>query len=137
MSFHLRLDEVDSTNTYAKQHFRELGDGGAVSAVRQTAGRGRVGRKWLSADGLDITASFVFQKLDQPFYAGVITGIAAIEMLQEHAPEAAAFFKWPNDIYVNCAKLSGMLSEGERITLSIYSPVPPTNIGIFPLDAIF
>ena len=63
MYTHLRLDEVDSTNTYAKQHFFELPDGSVISARRQTAGKGRVGRKWLSGDGLDITASFLFKNL--------------------------------------------------------------------------
>ena len=108
---HLKLDVVDSTNTYAKQHFEELADGSVVSARVQTAGRGRVGRKWLSSDGLDITASFIFKDLDRPFLAGAITGISAIEMLNEAAPELSPFLKWPNDIYVRDLKLSGMLSE--------------------------
>ena len=111
MYTHLRLEEVDSTNTYVKQHFCELADGSVVSAVRQTAGRGRGGRKWLSGDGLDITASFLFKNLQQPFLAGAVTGIAAIDLLAEECPELSPFLKWPNDIYVRHFKLSGMLSE--------------------------
>ena len=111
MSTHLRLEEVDSTNTYAKQHFAELPDGSVVSARVQTAGRGRVGRKWHSGDGLDITASFLFKNLEQPFLAGAITGIAAIDLLKEECPEVSPFLKWPNDIYVRHFKLAGMLSE--------------------------
>lgn len=111
MYTHLRLEEVDSTNTYAKQHFAELADGSVVSAYRQTAGRGRIGRKWYSGDGLDITASFLFKNLEQPFLAGAVTGIAAIELLKEECPEISPFFKWPNDIYVRHFKLAGMLSE--------------------------
>ena len=111
MYTHLRLDEVDSTNTYAKQHFFELPDGSVISARRQTAGKGRVGRKWLSGDGLDITASFLFKNLQQPFLAGAVTGVAAIELLQEVCPEISPFLKWPNDIYVKHFKLAGMLSE--------------------------
>ena len=41
------LDEVDSTNRYAKDHFAELPDGTLVTAERQTAGRGRQGRTWI------------------------------------------------------------------------------------------
>lgn len=111
MCKHLRLEEVDSTNTYAKQHFSELPDGSVVSARIQTAGRGRVGRKWHSGDGLDITASFLFKNLEQPFLAGAITGIAAVELLNEECPEISPFLKWPNDIYVRHFKLAGMLSE--------------------------
>ena len=111
MCTHLRLEEVDSTNTYAKQHFAGLPDGSVVSARLQTAGRGRVGRKWHSGDGLDITASFLFKNVSQPFFAGAITGIAAVELLNEVCPEIKPFLKWPNDIYVGSAKLAGMLSE--------------------------
>ena len=111
MCVHLKLDTVDSTNTYAKTHYRELPDGSVVSARIQTAGRGRVGRKWHSGSGLDITASFIFKNLGQPSLAGAITGVAAIGLLEETVPELAPFLKWPNDIYVRHFKLSGMLSE--------------------------
>ena len=40
----LMLDEVDSTNTYAREHCDELEDGTLVVARRQTAGRGKIGR---------------------------------------------------------------------------------------------
>ena len=107
----VRLDEVDSTNTYAKDHFRELPDGTLVSARIQTAGRGRVGRKWISGAGLDITASFIFKNLARPFWAGAVTGVAAADLIGEICPETAPYLKWPNDIYVKHFKLSGMLSE--------------------------
>ena len=41
------LDKVDSTNTYARNHFHELADGTVVFAAEQTAGRGRLGRQWM------------------------------------------------------------------------------------------
>ena len=108
---HLRLEEVDSTNTYVKNNFRDLPDGSVVSACRQTAGRGRVGRKWLSGEGLDITASFLFKNIEKPFLAGAVTGISAIELLEETVPGLSPFLKWPNDIYVQHFKLAGLLSE--------------------------
>ena len=107
----VRLDVVDSTNTYAKDHARELPDGTLVSARVQTAGRGRMGRSWLSGAGLDIMATCVFKKLDRPFLAGAITGVAALDVISEAAPELSAYLKWPNDIYVGSAKLAGLLSE--------------------------
>ena len=82
----VRLDAVDSTNTYAKDHFRELPDGSAVSARIQTAGRGRLGRRWLSRAGMDITATFIFKKMDRPFLAGAVTGIAAVDVIKENCP---------------------------------------------------
>ena len=107
----VRLDAVDSTNTYAKDHFRELPDGSAVSARIQTAGRGRLGRRWLSGAGMDITATFIFKKMDRPFLAGAVTGIAAVDVIKENCPEMSPFLKWPNDVYVGTRKLAGLLSE--------------------------
>lgn len=106
------LDEVDSTNTYAKQHFSELDDGTLVAARRQTAGRGRLGRSWLSGVDRDITATFVLKNISDGFHAGVICGLAVLRLIRECCPEALSFFKWPNDIYVRERKICGILSEG-------------------------
>lgn len=43
------LDEVDSTNNWAKAHLAELGHLDAVCAASQTAGKGRLGRGWANA----------------------------------------------------------------------------------------
>ena len=45
------LAEVNSTNTYVKEHCAELADGTLVYADVQTAGRGRLDRVWLSKKG--------------------------------------------------------------------------------------
>jgi BirA family biotin operon repressor/biotin-[acetyl-CoA-carboxylase] ligase len=109
----LILDEVDSTNTYGKNNFGQLPDGSLVAAVTQTAGRGRLGRKWLTPPGTALTASAVLKNVEQPFHAGCILALAALEMLRETLPEQTKmFFKWPNDIYIGCCKLAGILSEG-------------------------
>ena len=107
----LHLPEVDSTNTYARRHFRELADGTLVSASIQTAGRGRVGRKWYSGTGENITASVIFKNLLQPFHAGVISSVAAIDLAEEALPGSNVYLKWPNDLYYKYFKLCGMLSE--------------------------
>lgn len=106
------LPQVDSTNTYAKNNFADLPDGCVVAAIEQTAGRGRLGRKWFSAPGASLTASAVLKNVTMPFHAGVIVGLAGLELIREYLPESFIFFKWPNDIYIRECKISGILSEG-------------------------
>ena len=106
------LDSVDSTNTYARSHFDELSDGCVVAAVEQFAGRGRLGRRWESGRGLSVTASAVLKKVAQPFHAGAVVGLAGLELVRECVPREFAFLKWPNDIYIDDCKVSGILSEG-------------------------
>ena len=45
------LPECGSTNAYVKEHFEEFGPVGAVYTTNQTAGRGRLGRSWVNAEG--------------------------------------------------------------------------------------
>ncbi|MBO7327576.1 MAG: biotin--[acetyl-CoA-carboxylase] ligase [Lentisphaeria bacterium] len=106
------LPRVDSTNTYAKNNFHDLADGCVVSAVEQYAGRGRLGRKWFSPANLSLCSTAVLKNISKPFHAGVIVGLAGLELIKECIPESFVFFKWPNDIYVNECKIAGILSEG-------------------------
>ena len=106
------LDQVDSTNTYARNNFDRLSDGAVVFAAEQSAGRGRLGRNWVSSRNQAIMASAVFKNIQQPFHAGIVTGLAGLELVREYVPQAFSFLKWPNDIYVDDCKISGILSEG-------------------------
>lgn len=106
------LDRVDSTNVFARSRFSELSDGCVVFAVEQTAGRGRLGRRWESRRGRSVMASAVLKRVEQPFHAGVVVGLAGLELVRECVPQAFSFLKWPNDIYVDDCKIAGILSEG-------------------------
>lgn len=110
----LILDEVDSTNTYAKNHFDELPDGSLVVARHQTAGRGRRGRAWLSPPGTNFAGTVLLKRLEDGFHAGCLLGVATLSVLREVAPEVPLYLKWPNDIYVEERKLAGLLSESVR-----------------------
>ena len=111
----LILDEIDSTNTYAKNHYDELPDGSLVVARHQTAGRGRRGRAWLSPPGTNFAGTVILKHLEDGFHAGCLLGVATLSVLRELAPEMPAYLKWPNDIYVEERKLAGILSESARI----------------------
>ena len=107
----LELDRVDSTNTYAKNRFDDLADGTLVCAGMQTAGRGRLGRPWVSPAGTNIYASLVIKRFSDPFYATGTVSLAALKLLQENHPAGDFFIKWPNDLYAGYRKIAGILSE--------------------------
>lgn len=107
----IRLDEVNSTNSYLKSRINELPDGCVVTARLQTAGRGRRGHDWAADEGM-LPISIL---IDDPPERGGITariGLAvcgAIEELYETPP--ALGIKWPNDIIINSRKVCGILCE--------------------------
>ncbi|WP_372679502.1 biotin--[acetyl-CoA-carboxylase] ligase [Desulfosarcina sp.] len=85
-----------------------------VVAQRQTRGRGRMQRTWLSADGgLYFT---VVVRPDIPMMlAGLVNLAAAVDMakLLRSLYQVEACLKWPNDILVGNHKLCGLLSQME------------------------
>ena len=106
------LKSVDSTNTYAADHFDSLNDGALVVAETQSSGHGRLGRKWHSPRG-NIYASFVMKDLfGEPFHATMVSSLAVLSVLNDLVPEHGAYIKWPNDIFIGERKLSGVLCEG-------------------------
>ena len=112
----LELESVDSTNTYAKDNFNGLADGTLVCAEMQTAGRGRLGRRWISPPGTNIYASLVMKRIDNPFYATVTASLSTLAMLFAACPRGGFFIKWPNDIYCGYRKISGILSEAVSVS---------------------
>ncbi len=111
---------VDSTNVRA----REYGKPNVLFfAESQSAGRGRLGRKWESDRGglyFSITLEPPFSIDDLPKLT-LITGLAVAESLPN------AKLKWPNDVIVNGKKVCGILSE---IYGEIEKPVVIIGIGI-------
>lgn len=109
---YLYLEQVDSTNQYVRDHFDDLPDGCLVAAKTQTAGRGRLGRQWLSPPEENIYATWVIKQLTEPYLATAAGSLAVLETLREYAPDVNFFLKWPNDVYADHAKICGILTEG-------------------------
>jgi BirA family biotin operon repressor/biotin-[acetyl-CoA-carboxylase] ligase len=120
------LDATESTNDDALRAARE-GDRGPlwVVAEEQLAGRGRHGRRWASPRG-NLYASLLLTDPCEQCLApqlGFLAGLAlhgAVEAVTGiGAPRLA--LKWPNDLLLDGAKVSGLLLEGHRIgaTLAI------------------
>ncbi len=106
------LESVDSTNRYAKDCFAELADAALVLADVQTAGKGRLGRTWISPSGENIYASFVMKRVKTPFLATAAASLSVLRTLRELAPGKNFYLKWPNDVYCGMDKICGILSEG-------------------------
>ena len=105
----IRLASAPSTQDAA----RDLPAGTVVVADRQTAGRGRLGRRWEAPSGTALLASFVLPA--RPL-ASLAAGVAAADCCGE-----AVRLKWPNDLLLDGRKLGGILVErrGERCLVGI------------------
>lgn len=121
------LEETDSTNEEIKRR-GALGasDGLLVIAESQTAGKGRVGRQWISDKGYGIWMSFLIRTELKPYEIAPVTLVAALacnDMFRGNA-HIETYVKWPNDIVMDGKKIAGILtelvpmtnSEGEYVT---------------------
>ncbi|HIE9788902.1 bifunctional biotin--[acetyl-CoA-carboxylase] ligase/biotin operon repressor BirA [Klebsiella quasipneumoniae] len=107
------LPVIDSTNQYLLDRLDELRSGDACVAEYQQAGRGRRGRKWFSPFGANLYLSMYWRLEQGPAAAiglSLVIGIVIAEVLQQLGAEQVRV-KWPNDIYLQDRKLSGILVE--------------------------
>jgi len=95
----LRLGSVTSTQDVA----RELPIGSIVVADHQTAGRGRLDRRWEAPPGTALLVSFVLER--NP----VLSLAAGVAAAQACGPSIR--LKWPNDLLLGDRKLGGILVE--------------------------
>jgi BirA family biotin operon repressor/biotin-[acetyl-CoA-carboxylase] ligase len=108
------LSHVDSTNTIARQQFDQgLGSGYVCMAERQTQGRGRLGRSWVSPFGRNMYFSANWE-----FHGGAVVleglslavGVAVCRAIRSFGVDHVAL-KWPNDVLLNGRKVGGILLE--------------------------
>ncbi len=105
----IHLTETDSTNTWMKQHRGELPDGAAVTALRQTAGRGRQGHDWLDAEGM-LPLSVLLRNPPYPQFVTLGASLAICDVIEPLIGERLGI-KWCNDIILRGHKLCGILCE--------------------------
>lgn len=115
---HLALATVGSTNAEARL-LAKRGERGPlwITAVAQTAGRGRLDRSWVSPEG-NLYASLLLadpspleRAPELGFVAALALRDAAIALEPSLAPQLR--FKWPNDLLHGGDKCAGILIEGE------------------------
>lgn len=110
----LVFSETGSTNDVASRLGRQGHPGGlAVFAERQTAGRGRFGRRWDSADHAGLWFSLLLRPELPPAHWPRLTtwaGVAVASAIEQFI-NTPAQLKWPNDILVAGKKVTGILIE--------------------------
>lgn len=110
----LLRDEVDSTNARLLGRLEQgCGHGVAMFAERQTAGRGRRGRNWVSpfSGGISLSIGWQFSGGVQLLEGlSLAVGVALARALEEfQVPDVR--LKWPNDVWCRGRKLAGVLLE--------------------------
>ncbi len=108
-------DCVDSTNTVLKSLAEAGGrEGEVLIARRQTAGKGRLGRSFFSPKGTGLYMSVLLRPALAPEHTLFITTAAAVAVAGavEAVTGRKAGIKWVNDVYLDCRKICGILTEG-------------------------
>ena len=105
---------LPSTQDVARQEAkRGAPEGATVLADQQTAGRGRLGRAWVSPPGANLYFSVVLRPAAEHLrLLGMIWPLAVCEVVGE-ATGLPARVKWPNDVLVGSRKLAGVLIDSE------------------------
>lgn len=107
------LERVESTNLFAKSNLHDLADCTVVHAKEQTAGRGRMQRKWVDLGEGNLFMSFVLKPSNSfnEVYSNLTQYLSVVlcDLLDEFG--VSAEIKWPNDVQVNGKKIAGILSE--------------------------
>lgn len=106
--------ELDSTNTHLKSLALDGAPSGSVCLAEvQRAGRGRLGRIWVSPFACNLYLSLLWRFDAGPAaLAGMslVAGVALVRGLQRYLPEGLGL-KWPNDVQCQGRKLAGVLIE--------------------------
>lgn len=153
------FDSIGSTNDEAKSWAADgAADGCLVIADRQTQGRGRFGRRWITLPGASLAFSLILRPDPAEMnHAGLFSPLGALAISQalEQAYKLDARVKWPNDVLLHDAaiqhpqatdwrKAAGILVEavwtGEQLQALIIGiginvapgAVPPANELLFP-----
>lgn len=107
------LENIDSTNRWAKNNIENLADKTVVFAESQTQGRGRLQRTWVDLGKGNLFLSLILkpgENFDER-YANLTQymSVTLCKTLDEYNIKSE--IKWPNDVLINGKKIAGILSE--------------------------
>ena len=107
------FEEIDSTNTYAKNNLCDSGKLSLVVSDEQSAGRGRFNKKFYSPKGTGIYMSLVVP-VNKPFEAikhlTCAVSVVVAKTFEELGSEDVGI-KWVNDLFIGDRKVCGILTE--------------------------
>jgi BirA family biotin operon repressor/biotin-[acetyl-CoA-carboxylase] ligase len=96
-------------------------EGVAVMALKQTGGRGRLGRTWISPAGKNLAISLLLRPRipsNEIPLLGLMAAVAVAETVEAQGIPRAEL-KWPNDVLVYKRKLAGILPEAGMVGASV------------------
>lgn len=105
---------IGSTNDLLKELAAQgAPEGTLVIADEQTAGKGRLGRKWLAPPSASLLISLLFRPDLAPNQAQLLTMLCSLAIADatEGLTGLPVDLKWPNDIFVRGKKAGGILTE--------------------------
>lgn len=108
-------ESCPSTNSDLVARAAQLPDLAVLATADQTAGRGRLGRVWSAPRGSALAVSVLVRHTGAPEprrlgWLPLVAGVAMARAVRRLGVDAAGL-KWPNDVLVGGAKLSGILTE--------------------------
>ena len=105
---------ITSTMDVARREAEAGAPEGTIAiAEEQTAGRGRLGRSWVSPAGVNLYFTIILRpNIDQLRYLSVIAPLAVCEAIEE-TTNLLPRIKWPNDVAINDKKVCGVLTQSE------------------------
>jgi len=127
------VEEASSTNDLAwEAEATGAPEGFVVFAERQTAGRGRYGRRWESAPYQGLWFSVLLRPSvtlnESPRLTSLLAGAAAATIIEETG--CAVLIKMPNDIYAAGRKIAGVLVEGRTASDGSYVAVAGLGVNV-------
>lgn len=108
------FEYLDSTMNMAMQlGMKSVPSGSLVLAESQTKGRGRLGRNWFSPKYKGIYLSLILRPAIAPAISPVLTLLAAVSICEavKKMLNLDVQIKWPNDVFINNKKFTGILTE--------------------------
>ncbi len=109
----IQLEEVDSTNSYAKKNISNIEDKTAIITKKQTSGRGRLNRSWVDLGEENLFLSIVLKPSDtfKEIYPNLTQylSVALCKVIESYGIKTQ--IKWPNDVLIEGKKIAGILSE--------------------------
>lgn len=132
----LHFPILDSTNKYALELLAKSRptEGTVISTSEQVAGRGQIGRSWVSEPHQNIAASIIFYPsflaVRQQFLLSQAVALGVAECLEKYLDKKEVKVKWPNDIYAGSGKLAGILIQNSLSGTRIVSSVVGIGINV-------
>ena len=119
----LHFKELNSTmDRAAEEAERATPDGTVILCDRQTSGRGRFKRTWVSPAGNLILSVVLRPTLEALPYVSVLAALAVVKAIEKET-NLDTVIKWPNDVLIRGRKLCGLLVEnslqGRKVRHSI------------------